>query len=452
MKKTEEKVISFIKRHDLILYGDKILVAFSGGPDSVFALNFLNKFKNKYDIQLIALHFNHQLRSNDSISDEKFSEQFCKSLNVKFYSKKLNVVEEAKLKKQSIEEAARELRYKYLANFARLHKCNKIITAHNQSDNTETVLLNLCSGSGVAGISGIPIQRGNIIRPFLCLTKNEIIAYLKKYSFDYCKDLSNDSIEFKRNFLRHDIIPKLKNNLNPSLDASIFRTSNFLLDVNGILNQFTTFIIHKEISYSKNNFDFPIHLISNFDTITGGLLLRGAIKKFGVELSSVEIDRLLKLAISQKGKKVLLSGKLVAFKEEDRISFSKAEVKNEIVTKVRVGQEIEINNTKLKIETIENNKEKITRSRNVELIDASKLTQNFILRPWQHGDFFYPLGMKHKKKVSDFLTDQKIAASLKKDCLVLVNKKNIVWLVGFRIDDRYKITDETKRIYKLRIG
>jgi tRNA(Ile)-lysidine synthase len=193
-------------------------------------------------------------------------------------------------------------------------------------------------------------------------------------------------------------------------------------------------------------------LISNFDTITGGLLLRGAIKKFGVELSSAEIDRLLKLAISQKGKKVLLSGKLVAFKEEDRISFSKAEVKNEIVTKVRVGQEIEINNTKLKIETIENNKEKITRSRNVELIDASKLTQNFILRPWQHGDFFYPLGMKHKKKVSDFLTDQKIAASLKKDCLVLVNKKNIVWLVGFRIDDRYKITDETKRIYKLRIG
>lgn len=452
MKKTEQKVISFIKTHDLILDGDKILVAFSGGPDSVFALNFLNKFKNKYSIQLIALHFNHQLRDSDSLSDEKFSEQYCDSLDISFFAKKLNVSKEAKLKKQSIEEAARELRYKYLEAFAHKHKCNKILTAHNQSDNTETVLLNLCSGSGVAGISGIPIRRGNIIRPFLCLTKSEIITYLKKYSIEYCRDLSNDSSEFKRNFLRNEVIPKLRDNLNPSLDAAVFRTSNFLLNVNGILNQVAAFIIRNEINYSKNKFDFPVSLISDFDQVTGGLLLREAIKKFGVEISSAEIDRLLKLAVSQKGKRVLLSGKLIAFREEDRITFSKTEARNENTVDVVVGMEAQLNSIKLKIEEISNNKNKVTRVRNEELVDASKLNQKFILRPWRNGDFFYPLGMKNKKKVSDFLTDQKIAASKKKECLVLMNGDNIVWLVGYRIDDRFKITDQTKRIYKLRIG
>jgi tRNA(Ile)-lysidine synthase len=452
MKKTEQTVISFIKRHDLIQDGDKILVAFSGGPDSVFALNFLNKFKKKYNIQLIALHFNHQLRGNDSILDEKFSKIFCDSLDIKFFSKKLNVIEEAKLNKQSIEEAARELRYKYLTSFTHKYKCNKIITAHNQSDNTETVLLNLCSGSGVAGISGIPIRRGNIIRPFLCLSKNEIITYLNKHSIEYCSDLSNNSSEFKRNFLRNEIIPKLKDNLNPSLDAAVFRTTNFLLNVNGILNQVAAFIIRKEITYSKNNFDFPVRLISDFDQVTGGLLLREAIKKIGVEISSAEIDRLLKLAVSQKGKRVLLSGKLIAFREEDRIAFSKTDSRNENTVDVIVGMEAQINSIKLKIEEIATNKNKVTRGRNEELVDASKLNQKFIVRPWRDGDFFYPLGMKNKKKVSDFLTDQKIAAAKKKESLVLLNGDNIVWVVGFRIDDRFKITDQTEKIYKLRIG
>ena len=208
MKSTEQKVLKFIEQFKLINKGDKILVS-SGGPDSVFALHFLFKFRKKYIIELLALHFNHGLRCKESDGDENFAKEFCEKLNVQFISQKLDVKSFAKKNKLSIEEAARLLRYKNLERIALKSGCTKIVTAHNQSDNTETILMNLFSGTGLSGLSGIRFEE-NIIRPLLCLGKQEILEYMNKEKINSRDDSSNLNDDFRRNYIHNRILHSSK--------------------------------------------------------------------------------------------------------------------------------------------------------------------------------------------------------------------------------------------------
>ena len=177
MKSIEEKVLLFIAEKKLISQNDKIVVGLSGGADSVFLLSFLNKFKKKFNLSLIAVHLNHKIRGKEADDDESFCIKFCEELNIPLFLKKKNIKAYAKKKKLSLEEAGRDIRYKLFSEVAVKEKCTKIATAHHQSDNTETVLLNLIKGSGLNGAAGIPERRGNIIRPLLTLTKDEILSY-----------------------------------------------------------------------------------------------------------------------------------------------------------------------------------------------------------------------------------------------------------------------------------
>ena len=179
MKSVEEKVLLFIASEKLISNNDKILVGLSGGADSVFLLSFLKKFQKKFNLSLIAVHLNHNLRGKEADEDEAFCGKFCADLNIPIIVKKKNVKVFAKKNKLSLEEAGREIRYKLFADVAKKENCTKIATAHHQSDNTETVLLNLIKGSGLNGAAGIPAKRQNIIRPLLGVSKDEIVSYLK---------------------------------------------------------------------------------------------------------------------------------------------------------------------------------------------------------------------------------------------------------------------------------
>ena len=228
MKRTEQKILRFIEQYNLIKKGDKILVALSGGPDSVLVLHFLNKFRKKYKIELLALHFNHGLRGKESDQDANFAKEFCDTLNIQFSLKKLDVKNFAKRNNFSIEEAARLLRYKNLEIIAEKQNCTKIVTAHNLSDNTETILMNLFTGTGVSGLKGIPIHRDNIIRPLICLGKQEILDYLTKEKINYRVDSSNLSDDFRRNYIRNRIVPLVKTKLNPQIDEALFRSSQNL--------------------------------------------------------------------------------------------------------------------------------------------------------------------------------------------------------------------------------
>ncbi|MCL4278907.1 MAG: tRNA lysidine(34) synthetase TilS, partial [Ignavibacteriaceae bacterium] len=218
IKTIEQKALKFIDENHLIDFGDKILVALSGGADSVFLLSFLLKFKKRFRIKLAAFHLNHKLRGKSADDDEKFCKDFCSENNVPFVSVSNEVKANAKKSKLSIEEAARKIRYQELQKAATKLGCNKIATAHNSSDNVETILLNLFKGAGLKGLSGIPVKRENIIRPILSLTSDEIRKYLVQNKIHFRIDESNLKSDYERNFLRNKIIPELKKRLNPQLE------------------------------------------------------------------------------------------------------------------------------------------------------------------------------------------------------------------------------------------
>jgi tRNA(Ile)-lysidine synthase len=450
MKNIEQKVLRFIEQNNLISANDKILIAFSGGPDSVFALNFFSKFKKKFKIQLCAVHFNHQLRGEESDNDEIFSIEACKKLKVPIEIKRINVKTHAAQNKLSVEEAARILRYNNLKLIAAQRKCNKVITAHNQSDNTETILLNMFSGTGISGLSGIPVQRLDIIRPLLCLPKQEILEYLEKSKIQFRIDSSNLSDDFKRNFIRNRILPLVKQKINPSIDEALFRSSQ---NLNGTLllnDRLINHIISEYITHSSDTIQLPLLLPDIFGGIIPGDILKVVLRKFlKHEFDHGDFIKINSLIKIQKGKIVELSKDLIAVREEDSIRIGIKKLTANDRLELKINSQCTVENQKVGIDLADSNKIKFEKNGKVEFISGDKLKGNFIVRRWTEGDKFIPLGMKNFKKVSDFLTDLKMPSSKRKAQLILTNHSQIVWIVGLRIDDRFKLNSKNKKVLKL---
>ncbi len=451
MKATEQKVLQFIKDNNLISEGDKILIALSGGPDSVFLLHFLLKFKRKYKIKIGAAHINHQLRGDESERDELFCRAICNELNIPIFVKRVNVKTVAKKTKSSLEVTGRKIRYDFFEKISSTEKFNKIVTAHNSDDNSETVLLNLIKGTGVKGISGIPIKRGNIIRPILCLSKSEILNYLDSNKYEYRIDKSNLSNEYERNILRNDIIPLIKENLNPSFDDAILNSAiNFQrlnLFIEKLLNE-----LKEKITIKKNKLiSVPLDFFNNYDEFLISQLLKNIIDEtFNIKSELSDINKIHSLIIKQVGKSEELLGNIVTLRERDNIVISRNRHKNEELKKhLTIDSSVKIGKKVLSVSTVSKESIKMGGNKNIEFVSADILKNDFIIRKWNSGDKFYPLGMKGTKKLSDYLTEIKIDSLTKKDQLVLTNNNQIVWVVGHRIDDRFKITDKTKKVLKL---
>jgi len=450
LKKLEQIAIKFIDGKNLIKKGDKILVALSGGPDSVFLLHFLHKYKQRFQIEIGALHINHRLRGKDAATDQEFCGEFCKKKNVKFYSIGKNVKSFAVKNKLSIEEAGRDIRYYELNKIARKFGYNKIATAHNCSDNAETILLNLFKGTGIDGISGIPVERGNIIRPVLCLKKGDILNYLNKSGIKFSTDKSNLNNDYYRNFIRNNILPLVKENLNPNVEDSIFKSSEVFKKVKELIKEKT----------DTNNSDFirtnkeEIKILLNKETEISKLsfIIKDAVaKQFSVELNFRNIDDAAGLINKRIGQRINLPGNLTARKERDMIIIRMKDTEDNFNPLIlKPDDEIDLNSKKLAIKKIENPKKiHFTNNRNFEFISGDKIKGSFELRRWKKGDKFYPVGLNGTKKISDYLTEQKIPNYKKKQQLVLTNDNKIVWVLGLRLDDRFKISQNTKKVYSI---
>ena len=452
IKTTEQKVVKFILNKKIIGAGDRILVALSGGADSVFLLEFLLKYKRRFKIEIAAFHLNHNLRGKEANIDE----QFCKNLGVKkripFFSTSKNVKLFAKRKRMSLEEAGRELRYSELQRFAKKHNYTKIASAHNADDNAETVLLNLIKGAGIKGLSGIPTRREKIIRPILVLSKKEILDYLHNKNINYRTDSSNVENNYQRNYLRNKIIPLIKDKLNPQFDVAVFRTSEVIRGYTSLIDEQFNNTIKKTVTYRQQKLIINLKHLEETDVRLYGDVFRKTVRKyFNEDLESKNISDLIKLIKAQTGREIKFSNRIVAVKERDSIIIysKKGEMKNVKQVEIKIGEEKQIEGKSISISTINRNKLSFYNTINKEYISADKINSSFILRRWKAGDRFYPLGMKNSKKLSDFLTEQKVRSSEKKEQLVLSNAGKIVWVVGIRIDERYKISAKTKKVLEL---
>lgn len=447
----EQKVLKLIKSESLLEKGDKIIIALSGGPDSTFLLHLLKKYQKKYNLTISAFHLNHKLRGKASDDDEKFCKAICDELGVEIHIYRKDIKAVAKKNKVSVEEAGRDARYSILNNLTKKLQYNKIATAHIRDDNTETVLLNIIKGTGVSGVSGIPIKRDNIVRPLLTLSKEEILFYLKSEKIEFVNDESNQSEDFERNFVRLSLVPNIKSKLNPNLDETLFNSSQIFKYIKNYIDEEVRNVIQKSVI--KNDVDVEIkiaEILKHKSAIVSELFRSVILKKWKISTSYDEINRLIGLLNQQSGKEANLSGNLIARKERDflRIFLKASDLPSSIVS-IKIGEKIKNYYGTLAIELSSEMPSRSNQNKNIEFISGDNIESEFILRNWEKGDRFYPLGMTGSKKISDYFVDSKINISEKNEIQILENKKRIVWVVGNRINDRFKITNKTKKVVKL---
>ncbi|MBB4035972.1 tRNA(Ile)-lysidine synthase [Dysgonomonas hofstadii] len=430
------KIEHYIVANNLLQGGEKVIVGVSGGADSVALLDILHSFK----IECIVAHCNFHLRGEESNRDAFFVEELCKKYNLKYERIDFDTEAHAEINGISIEMAARELRYNWFEQIRIVHLADKIAVAHHRDDSVETILLNLIRGTGIRGVTGIAPMNGNIIRPLLCMSRDEIIEYLNDRKLTYVDDSTNNEDLYTRNKIRLNIIPLLET-INPSAKESIIRTAEHLSQVNTIYQLYIE-QVKKDIFENKT---IDINKLIRYAEPEA--VLFEILSPYG--FNSASVRQIFESIISQSGK-IFHSERYSLLK--DRTFFILKKKGNMSIDSFTIRHDNETINypIKLKIEKILPD-DNFFIEKNPAILYADFNTINFPLtiRKWEKGDWFIPFGMKGKKKVSDYFTDNKFNLFDKEDTWLLCSGDNIVWIVGERADDRFKITKNTTEILKI---
>ncbi len=312
-------------------------------------------------------------------------------------------------------------------------------------------MLNLIKGTGINGISGIPDKRDKIIRPFLGITKEEVLKYLNYYGIKFRIDPTNESIDYERNYLRNEVIPSIEKKLNPKFNQAIFKASENYKKIRMHLEKVFTVYYDSICKFVDGNFEINLNELKLIDEDLHDEFLRFALKKkFPFEFNYAGIEALSKLIEGQTGKMVKIGGGLSAVKERNSIVISPAKkIMSREPLKLKIGESAVFNNETLSIRKSKKENFVISGNPKKEYISADLLADEFIIRQWKSGDRFFPLGLNGSKKISDFLNEIKIPSSKKKNQLLLTNKGNVVWVIGHRIDDRVKIKNNTNKVIEL---
>ncbi len=439
-----EKFLSYSIENKLLVKNHKILAAISGGIDSMVMLHLLCKANYIPDI----VHCNFKLRNTESDEDEKFVVNEAKKLNVKIHTKNFNTVEFSRKENISIQMAARELRYNWFGKLAEIYNYSGIAIAHNRDDLVETVLINLMRGTGIKGLTGIKARQDIIIRPMLFASRNEIENYAKKESIKFREDSSNEDIKYQRNLIRHKIIPQFEK-LNPSFKETLFQESEIF--------SATYRIYRKELSKINRAItlqEVPTHVISIPKILSLRLTpetLFDLLEKYDF---SYAVIRSIYNSLHGESGKLFYSNNYVLLKDRKTLIIEKLNT-NYTNDSYELNRGIHKIDQPIHLSFAEHNADAnfhIPRTKKHIALDMDLLKFPLKLRKWEKGDYFYPLGMKNKKKLSDYFTDKKINRLDKEKIWILVSENDIVWLAGHQIDDRYKITPETTNILLINLN
>ena len=426
------RIKKYIIDKKLFLQTDNLLLAISGGADSVFLFFILHRLG--YNIQLAHCNFN--LRGRESDEDEHFVRNLANKYNVKFYIKSFETKTYAKKKKISIQMAAREIRYKWFNKLLAKYNLDFVITGHHKDDNVETFLINLIRGSGINGLSGIKPINKNVIRPLLEVTKIEILHFLKQKGIKYRNDSSNYEIKYLRNRIRQELIPLLED-INPKVKDKISDEVFLLENIRKIFLSHVDRIRTRLLFQQDDIYKLNISELNKLDNLE--VILYEILHPFGFS----EIHQIQKSLFSQSGTR-FFSNKYQLIIDRDFIVISLLDTPQNDIKILEIDTEI---NNPLRMRFSLSTNCLVDKSLNVAQLDFEKLTFPLKLRKWKYGDKFVPLGMTNFKKLSDFFIDKKYTILDKKKQWILCSKDDVVWIVGQRIDDRYKIETNTKKVY-----
>lgn len=424
---------SFIKDNNLVPDGTRLLLAVSGGIDSMVMAHLFQRLPHKFGIA----HCNFGLRGKDSDEDHDLVQSFCTSNDIPFHSINFNTLEYAANKGISIQMAARDLRYEWFEEIRTRNGYNLIATAHNLNDHIETILINLTRGCGIAGLSGIKIKSGNIIRPLLFATREKISGFSKAEAVKYREDKSNAETKYVRNKIRHLVIPVLKQ-INPSLELTLLEESGRFSDTIGIVNAHID-VIRKRVSVQSGDV-IKFYQPDLLEYLQNKTIIYELFREYGLRGTST--GDLINIIEGRTGGGIIT--------ETHRIMRNRNEI---VVSPLPDSDDQEIifyNLNELQSHPLFNvkimpvdsdfviQKEPATGS-----FDASKVDFPLKLRRWKPGDRFYPLGMNNQKKLSDYFIDRKYSIPEKENTLILECDNNILWILGDKIDNRFKITTDT---------
>lgn len=446
-----QRFAEFIKKENLFSPKDKLLLAVSGGVDSVV----LSELCYQSGFDFIIAHCNFQLRSEESDRDEKFVRELAKKYQVEIKVKKFETENYAGENKLSIQEAARVLRYEWFEEIVRSRESGVgrqntqsamyLVTAHHADDNAETVLMNFCRGTGLHGLTGIPVSYGDIRRPLLSFTKNELIDFARENKLDFVEDTSNLLNIYTRNLFRNEIIPVISK-VYPQVKENLTDNISRFIEIEKIYKMGVADIKTKLVKEKGSEWHIPVKQLMAYNNRA---LIYEIITDFG--FSEKQIDEIIKLAGSDSGKYIdspLFHYRIIKHRHWFIISPVQSALSGIIVIEERdnsVGFEEGI----LQLEKLPATNYKPQTSNFIACLDAKEITFPLILRKWKTGDYFYPLGMRKKKKLSRFFIDQKLSMPAKERAWVMESDKKIIWVVGMRIDERFKVTEKTSQVLQI---
>jgi tRNA(Ile)-lysidine synthase len=432
------KFRSFIDKNQLLDFGDKVLLAVSGGIDSMAMLNL---FKS-CGYPIAVAHCNFALRDSESDGDEQFVSDYCKSIGVKLFQNRFSTLEYANGRNISVQVAARELRYRWFEELCCIHGFARVAVAHNRNDVAETMLINLTRGTGLKGLTGIKPKIDKVIRPLLFASRDEIESYVNENKIPYRNDSSNLETKYSRNRIRHQVIPELEK-INAGAVGNLYSSSIFLGQaweaIAGMLEQIKAFTfsqVNDEILYSiKGIIKQPLRQ----------LFLIEELFPFGFSPSQVlGIENSL---FSQPGK-IFYSNEYKLVRDREFLIVTPIQSIEHPQQLIYSDTQSIDNPIRLDFKGIALASNFVySKNPNEGYFDYSKLTFPLILRPWKPGDWFIPYGMRGRKKVSDFLIDQKVPLHQKENVYVLESEGTIAWVVGYRIDNRFKVTVDTESVW-----
>ena len=449
-----DQIKKFISDNDLLDKGDKVVVGVSGGADSVCLLHVLNSLKDSLELDILAVHINHMIRGAEADGDQKFVEDLCDSLGIKWKCFRIDVPSLAEKDNLTEEEAGRNARYETFYSVMKENGFNKIAVAHNSDDLTETVIFNMVRGSSIRGISGIPVKRGEIIRPLLQTSRKAIEEHLRTIGQEYVTDSTNLEDIYSRNIIRHEILPKLKE-LNKGADNHIVRLASEMEEIYDIIKCSAESVSLEKESGENDRINILISDIDGLSKLIRSEVYLRALEELAGKRKDVTathlsaVDKLIKM---ENGKELDLPYGIKVYKSYDKIVFVRntpGKRKNGL-TIVSDDGKYYLGDGILEIKKVKYEKGMEIPSEDMyKAIDAGKINDILRFRLPEDGDFIR-ISASGSKKLKRLFTDMKIDKMRRKAIPILAVGNEVIWAVGLRLSEAFKIDDDTEDIIYLK--
>lgn len=438
-----ETFIRVFKKKNLPLAKDKFLLAVSGGIDSVV----LCELSKQAGLTFAIAHCNFGLRGAESNRDEAFVKSLAAKYSVDVFVKNFDTTAYASERKISVQEAARELRYNWFEKLRNENDFAYTLLAHHADDNIETLLLNFFRGTGLEGLTGIPEEKkeAHCLRPMLQMRRKEIEAFAKENNLLWVEDSSNASNKYTRNFFRNELLPQLRS-VFPQVDENLLNNIHRFGQTNLLYKESIGNLKKKVCEVRGEEIHIPVLKLMKYKDSS---LIYEIIKDFG--FGETAVDEVLKLAKAESGKYIANKDYRI-IRHRAWFIIAPTNAAAQIIVIEKEDSLVHFGNGQLRLKFVSREKVSLDASPQIAQLDAREIAFPLVLRKWKAGDYFYPLGMRKKKKLARFFIDQKLSKTEKEKVLVLESHKRIVWIVGHRIDNRFKLTDKTKDVLQISVS